>query len=215
YAAVVGYSDFDVVSREFFKGVSPETGSPNVVVDSACGAVTGVDFTNDPPFTPDEADLVPGLAGKISAPVTATAGSTITVTVPGGHEGEGVYAYLFSDPIPLGPPPVVSSSGTIQVTLPAAITGIHRIAVYAASGILIGWDTVTIQQAGASNNGNDTGAGANAKGSGAKDSGKKGSSTVGRLARTGAVVLPVMFGAAVLVAAGLGLMVVRRRRRSL
>ncbi|MCL2467159.1 MAG: LPXTG cell wall anchor domain-containing protein [Micrococcales bacterium] len=206
YAAAVSLNTGLLEAREFFEGVAPETGTPNVVVNSTCGAVTGVDFgsADQPPtgFTPDENDLVDNLKGKISAPDAATAGSTVTVQVP-GHAGESVYAYLFSDPVYLGRH-VVSSGGTIAVKLPAGVTGVHRIAVYALSGVLIGWDTITISAA--SGPGDD---GSKAGGSGGKKSG--GGS---RLPITGAAAGPVLALIAALTAAGCALLVVRRRRHS-
>lgn len=89
--------------------------------------------------------------------------------------------YLFSSPTFLGRY-TVGADGTIAVTLPAGVTGNHRIAVYALDGTLLGWDTITITR------------------------------SRGALAATGATVLPVLVTGGLLLAAGLVLLGVRRRR---
>ncbi|MFT4210646.1 MAG: HtaA domain-containing protein [Microbacterium sp.] len=99
-------------------------------------------------WSASEDDLTGVDQGGVSVPSSAAAGATILVTVGGDHEGETVHAYLFSDPVSLGSH-VVSTAGTISVTLPSDVTGEHRIAVYAADGTLIGWAPITITDPGA------------------------------------------------------------------
>ncbi|MCL2423216.1 MAG: hypothetical protein FWD11_04885 [Micrococcales bacterium] len=206
----VGYG---LVVQEFLDGVSPNEGAPNLTV-GGCTAVTGVDFTtpgdpNEPPpaVDPRESDLVAAAAGKITVPNTAVAGSTVRVRVGAEYAGQDVYAYLFSDPVYLGGY-TVSDRGTIDVTLPPGVTGAHRIAVYALSGVLIGWDSITIT--------------APAK-KGIKDrlAGVGGSvlpptlvEARNRLAATGAAVLPWFAGVVVLLSAGFALTALHYRRRA-
>lgn len=114
-------------------------------------------------WTPVDTDLTDALQGEISVdPSRFAPGTTVTVTLPAGHEGATVYGYLFSTPVALGS--AVVADGTVQLTVPASTAfGEHRFALYAADGTVIGWDTVTvIDPAAGGAAGGGTGAGAGA-----------------------------------------------------
>jgi 5'-nucleotidase len=82
--------------------------------------------------------------GGVSAPSTARAGETITVTVGTASAGDVVDVWLFSEPTLIGTA-VVAADGTVRVTIPAdTVAGVHRLAVTAADGSLIGWTPITI-----------------------------------------------------------------------
>jgi len=121
--------------------------------------------------------------GDVRAPASAAPGATITVVVGAEHAGETVDVWLHSTPVHLGRV-VVAADGTVRVALPAGVApGVHRIAVVAADGTLIGWDTITVA----------------ARGS--------------RLAATGAEADAAVAAALALVTAGAALVGVRRARR--
>ncbi|GAA1494891.1 lamin tail domain-containing protein [Curtobacterium herbarum] len=137
------------------------------------------------PGAPDQSSLTSANRGGISAPASARAGQTITVTMGRGHAGERVAVFLYSAPVLIGTP-VVAADGSVQVTIPADTTaGAHRIAVVGADGVLIGWSPITITTAG-----------------------------TGQLAFTGAELASGSAAALLLLALGAGLLVARRRRRT-
>ncbi|MCL2467160.1 MAG: hypothetical protein FWF02_04385 [Micrococcales bacterium] len=136
-----------------------------------------------------------GTSGGVSGPGSATPGALVKVKVGSTYAGQDVEVYLFSDPVFLGQK-TVDSDGTIEVKLPDGVTGTHKLAVYALSGALIGWDTITIS--------------APAKGAQVAKSAAQG--TRG-LPITGAAVAPVAITIGVCVVAGLALVVARARRR--
>jgi hypothetical protein len=121
--------------------------------------------------------------GSVSAPSSARAGETITITVGTQHAGERVDVWMFSTPTLLGTV-TVAADGTVRATIPAdAPTGTHRIVVTAADGTVLGWTTIRIDPA------------------------------TGQLAFTGAEGLGAGTAAAfLLLAAGAGVLLVRRRR---
>ena len=136
------------------------------------------------PVAPSESLLTEASRGGVSAPASARAGETITVTVGTASAGDTVHVWLFSTPTLIGTA-VVAADGTVRVTIPAdTVAGVHRLAVTAADGSLIGWTPITITTDGQL-------AFTGASGLGA-----------------GAVV------AFLLLAAGAGVLVVRRRRRT-
>lgn len=114
------------------------TGAP-----SPTATPTGTPGETIPAVPPAEGGLTAETEGAINCPAFATPGSTITIRIFGRQPGEWVGAWLFSEPRYLGSRQI-SEQGTIQVTLPSDLTGAHRIAIYAANGDLIGWDTITI-----------------------------------------------------------------------
>ena len=136
------------------------------------------------PVAPSGSLLTEASRGGVSAPASARAGETITVTVGTASAGDTVHVWLFSTPTLIGTA-VVAADGTVRVTIPAdTVAGVHRLAVTAADGSLIGWTPITITTDGQL-------AFTGASGLGA-----------------GAVV------AFLLLAAGAGVLVVRRRRRT-
>ncbi|MBF4593780.1 lamin tail domain-containing protein [Curtobacterium flaccumfaciens] len=136
------------------------------------------------PVVPSESLLTEANRGGVSAPASARAGETITVTVGSASAGDVVNVWLFSEPTLIGTA-VVAADGTVRVTIPAdTVAGAHRLAVTAADGSLIGWTPITITVDGQL-------AFTGAAGLGA-----------------GAVV------AFLLLAAGAGVLIVRRRRRT-
>ncbi len=97
---------------------------------------------------PSEDDLTPGNSGSVTVPDSVVQGGTVTVNVGTGHAGEQVDVYVFSSPVHLGTH-TVSTAGTVTVTVPSGLAaGTHRIAVYAANGSVIGWDSITVTSAG-------------------------------------------------------------------
>ncbi len=99
-----------------------------------------------PADTPDADDLTDATRGQVTVPATVTPGATFRVEVGIALAGDRVGVWLFSEPTHLVTA-AVSTDGTVQVTLPATAVGEHRIAVYAADGSLIGWDTITLAAA--------------------------------------------------------------------
>ncbi|WP_426724305.1 lamin tail domain-containing protein [Curtobacterium flaccumfaciens] len=96
------------------------------------------------PVAPSESLLTEANRGGVSAPATARAGETITVTVGTASAGDTVNVWLFSQPTLIGTA-VVAADGTVRVTIPAdTAAGAHRLAVTAADGSLIGWTPITI-----------------------------------------------------------------------
>lgn len=98
--------------------------------------------TSDPTTGPGDSDDQSG----ISAPSTAVAGAEITITVGDSYAGEEVTVWLYSDPVLLGTP-TVSQAGTVEVALPAGVTGEHTLEVTDADGALIGTSEITITAA--------------------------------------------------------------------
>ncbi|MBF4584654.1 ExeM/NucH family extracellular endonuclease [Curtobacterium sp. VKM Ac-2887] len=97
-----------------------------------------------PPVAPSETGLTDANRGSVSAPSSARAGETITVTVGTQYAGDVVNVWLYSTPTLLGTV-TVGADGTVRVTIPSDTpAGAHRLAVTAADGSLIGWTPITI-----------------------------------------------------------------------
>lgn len=104
-----------------------------------------------------------------------------TLTLTGLPAGAQVRPFLFSVPTDLGAA-TVAADGRLQVQVPASTTtGTHRVAVYLADGTLVGWQYVEVLAAGQS------------------------------LAATGSDVRAGLLAGAVVLAAGAGLVLARRR----
>ncbi|QIM19196.1 LPXTG cell wall anchor domain-containing protein [Leucobacter coleopterorum] len=95
-----------------------------------------------PSSAPNENQLSPALEGKVGAQPTAVAGAQVKIFVGTQFAGKEVDVYVFSEPTYLGRHKV-DSDGNVTVTLPAGLTGSHRLAVY-DGGELIGWNRIII-----------------------------------------------------------------------
>lgn len=90
------------------------------------------------------ADLLGQLENQISTDSQLAVGSETDVYVGSEMAGEYVSAVANSTPIALGSWQQVGSDGYITVTLPADLTGSHRIAVQDANNVVVGWTAVEI-----------------------------------------------------------------------
>ncbi|AYF99556.1 hypothetical protein D7I47_10545 [Protaetiibacter intestinalis] len=123
------------------------------------GGGDGGGGTDPTPGEPDSGDLTPETQDEVTGPGSARAGSTITVTVGASHAGERVDGYVFSTPTSLGTH-TVSAAGTVRLTIPATLApGGHRVAVYDASGALLGWFALAVTPAALASTGSDADAG--------------------------------------------------------
>lgn len=119
----------------------PSTGGPG-----GPGEPTPTPTPTDPaaPRPVTDAQLTDATRGSVDAPASAHAGQTVTLHVGTRYAGDTVWVWLHSTPISLGAH-VVSSAGTVTVTLPAGIAlGEHRLVVLDADGNVIGWTEVTV-----------------------------------------------------------------------
>lgn len=96
-----------------------------------------------PPVAPDASQLTEDRRGGVVAPARATAGQQLQITVGTNYAGREVDAWLFPGAMSLGRH-AVRPDGTITVTLPAGVTGEHRIAITGLEGDLLGWAPVSI-----------------------------------------------------------------------
>lgn len=96
------------------------------------------------PWAPVESDLDATLEGAIQvSPNPFSPGETVTVSLPAGHDGDTVYAFVFSQPTAIGAQRV--DADRVSFTTPASLPfGAHRFALYTADGALIGWDSVSV-----------------------------------------------------------------------
>ena len=126
------------------------------------------------------------------SPDPVKAGDEVTIQVGADRAGQQVRVVLFSTPRDLGFA-TVAADGTVKVTIPADMAaGVHRVAVYDATGALIGWQDVTV-----------AGDGASGSGSGAGNLPSTGAGDVGPMIPLGLTLL----------LAGLGLLAYRARGR--
>ncbi|WP_167132097.1 ExeM/NucH family extracellular endonuclease [Paramicrobacterium chengjingii] len=141
------------------------------------------------PVPVDDSDLTADVEGGISVPSTLVRGETYSVTVE-GEISAAVAVWLHSDPVLLSDGYVeVTGDGTVTVTVPAeAPLGEHRVAVVTESGDVVGWQAVTVTDAGATASGD--------------------------LPWTGTEALPLLIVALLLMALGGVVLVARRRRMS-
>lgn len=167
--------------------------------------------TDDSEFVPDEGELTDANRGGVAAPGSAVAGTEITVVVGKAHAGDRVQMFLFSDPIPLGTP-TVAASGTVRVTLPASVTGRHKIAAYTAGNALVGWDDITIT---AESDDGGTGTGKDDGGDSDSEDDGAGTDDTGALVKTGGGALGDLLcaGVIVMILGGAALAVAHRARR--
>ena len=96
-------------------------------------------------WTPSDADLAASLEGHITVtPNPFFAGDALTIKVPAGHEGETGYVFAFSTPTALGAATIGADSRLRVVTPSSLAVGEHRIAVYSSTGVLFGWQRVSV-----------------------------------------------------------------------
>lgn len=165
-------------------------------------AQTGDEKPENPPADLDE-DALDGVdSGGITLDKsTVQQGGDLIVQVGEGteHAGQWVAAYMFSEPVLLGGDWLqVAANGTITVQIPSnAALGTHSIAVYDASGALVGWQPIEVTAA--SSGGGSTPGGTTPGGN--------------DLANTGAGAPGIAIGGIALMAlvAGAALMAARRR----
>lgn len=82
-------------------------------------------------------------------PRIAPRGAQVTVSLGTERAGESIAVWMYSDPVLLARG-AASASGTLTVGIPAdAPLGAHRIAVFAASGELVGWADIRVTAGGA------------------------------------------------------------------
>ena len=99
-------------------------------------------------WRPSDSELTADLENAITvAPNPFAPGDTVTITLPAGHEGDAVYVFAFSEPTALGSATVSGAARITMVTPSSLPLGAHRIAVYAADGTLLGWQSVTVATA--------------------------------------------------------------------
>jgi len=133
-----------------------------------------------------ETELTDATRGSVEVPATARRGETITVRIGADRAGDEVAIWLRSEPVVLATT-TVAADGTARATIPRdAALGAHRVVVQDADG-LVGWDDLRVVAATGAAGGDD-------------------------LAFTGSDALPWLGGAAGLVALGLVLVALRRRR---
>lgn len=180
---------------------------PGATTDLPLGAVydtftvtksdAGEKWVTEDGVTPPEPE-VPAKVELDAASVKA--GGTVTVSGSGFAEGAQLRFELRSDPVQLGTA-TAGTDGSFQrtLTIPANTpAGAHTLAVIRADGTEI---TTSLTVTAAAGGGNTT-PGTNT-----------GGSTGGDLATTGADSAPYVIAAVVLLAAGLGLFAMRRRRQ--
>lgn len=158
------------------------SGSPAPTAPASPAPASPAPTSPSAPVAPSESSLTDGNRGSVSAPASARPGATITIGVGTRYAGDRVSVWMFSTPTLLGTV-TVAADGTVSVTVPEdAPAGLHRIVVTAADGTVLGWTTITIDP------------------------------VTGELAFTGADLAAGIAAALLLLAAGVGVLVVRRRR---
>ncbi|SBN61336.1 Predicted extracellular nuclease [Curtobacterium sp. 9128] len=169
-------------------GTDPTDPGTDPTGPSDPGTVPGAGQTPAPtpgagsaPVAPSESSLTDANRGTVTAPSSARPGETITIGVGVQYAGQRVSVWMFSTPTLLGTV-TVAADGSVRVTIPAdAPAGSHRIVVTAADGSVIGWTMITIDP------------------------------VTGALAFTGADLTGGIAAALLLLAAGAGVLVARRR----
>ncbi|NED97051.1 LPXTG cell wall anchor domain-containing protein [Phytoactinopolyspora alkaliphila] len=159
-----------------------------------------------PGIAPGEDDLDPALEGKVTAPAEAEPGETITVTVEGVEPGTKVGVWLFSDVAYLGTH-VVDENGQVRVTIPKSTDyGNAKLGVWAAGDpdVQIGWTALTIIDGNDGDGDDDPGSGS---GAGTDVDGDS------DLPATGSSMFLLITAGALLLVAGVGLVLLRVRSR--
>ena len=125
----------------------PGTGTPTPTTPPT--EVPGTGGGSTPPTTTPQpatlSELLEALKNVIQVTVgNLVAGGEITIYVGTKYAGAWVTVWLHSTPQQLGGWHQVSAAGTVTVTLPADVSGSHRLVVLDAAGDVIGWQPVTI-----------------------------------------------------------------------
>ncbi|WP_305684624.1 lamin tail domain-containing protein [Microbacterium sp.] len=94
-------------------------------------------------------EIVEGNRGGATVDKSSVApGDQVTITLGAQHAGVDVEVWMYSDPMFLTDG-TLNAAGAITVTIPKdAAAGAHRLAVYSASGELLGWVNIQVTAAG-------------------------------------------------------------------
>ena len=88
--------------------------------------------------------LVEANNGDVTAPLSAEPGGRVTINTGTQNAGKAVSVWMYSTPVQIASG-TLDSAGRIAVTIPTNATlGMHRLAVYAADGELLGWTSIRI-----------------------------------------------------------------------
>ncbi|MFZ4893474.1 ExeM/NucH family extracellular endonuclease [Plantibacter sp. Mn2098] len=183
-------------------------------LESGTTAVVPVTVAELPAPTPVSDDaLTPDLENKVTSPTDLIRGKSATVGAGADRAGSLVSVWLHSEPLLLSDGLVqVDAAGNVEVQVPAdAPLGAHRLVVQAADGSVIGWQNVTVKDAVVTPGDGNGGNGGAGNGAGGNTGGKPGS---GNLSSTGVEIWAGVGFAALLLAAGVATMLVRRSRQS-
>lgn len=128
-------------------------GTPNGTLDPTQALEVTVGLWQGDSYRMDARELSPAIPnvnlltdqnrGDFDAPASASMGSKIHVYVGTNYAGKTVWGWLFSDPSALGSR-VVDERGYVNFTLPAGVTGDHRLVVTYATGSPVGWGNISI-----------------------------------------------------------------------
>ncbi len=189
-----------------------------LVATNAFGTVESAPATlTVSPKKPETTPVVPELTSdnQGSVEVVAVDGRTVVANVGEEFGNTWIGVTLHSDPQFLGWF-LASANGDVTVTVPAGVTGAHRLSYVDAAGDLIGWANVSFaadpvipgEEPVDGSGGTGTG--------GAGTSGGQGQATTAGLSQTGAMAPVAVTGIALLLlVAGASILVVKRRRSGL
>jgi LPXTG-motif cell wall-anchored protein len=95
-----------------------------------------------PPLAGEQ--LVASNNGDVTAPIAAEPGGRVTINTGTQNAGAAVSVWMYSTPVEIATG-TLDAAGRIAVTIPAtAPLGMHRLAVFAADGELLGWTSIRI-----------------------------------------------------------------------
>ena len=128
-------------------GTLPAIAAENPGGENPGGENHGTNPAQTPPL-PGSALTDDNRNGVTVNPSVAGRGDRVTVSLGADRAGEGIAVWMYSDPVLLASG-TASAAGTFTVTIPTdAPLGAHRIAIYAASGELVGWADIRITAGG-------------------------------------------------------------------
>lgn len=128
---------------------NPGMGNPGMGNPGAGNPGTGTPGTPGLPQTGSGAplageQLVEANNGDVTAPMSAEPGGRVSINTGAQNAGTSVTVWMYSTPVQIASG-TLDSAGRITVTIPANATlGMHRLAVYAADGELLGWTSIRI-----------------------------------------------------------------------